>query len=155
NAPKTVAGIKAYLSSHTLSGVTVDPSDPETVVFHLTQPATFFTNMLVLPVFSPRPVEELDYLPASAQFAQHTVSDGPYKIASYTPTKSIDFVRNTAWDPTTDPIRKAYVNEIKVTEGAEQTAIQQQILAGSADLSWDYGPPPAQANQLINSNNPQ
>jgi peptide/nickel transport system substrate-binding protein len=153
-APVSVAGIKSFLASHTLSGVTVDPSDPETVVFHLTQPATYFTNMLALPAFSPRPVEMLNYLPASQQEAQHTISDGPYEIKSYSPTKSIDFVRNPAWNASTDTIRKAWVNEIKVTLGVQQTAIQQQILAGSVDLSWDLGPPPNQDNSLIQSNNP-
>ena len=51
-------------------------------------------------------------------------------------------------------MRKAYVNEIKITEGEQQTSIEQQMLTGAADLSWDLGPTPTQANQLINQNNP-
>jgi peptide/nickel transport system substrate-binding protein len=152
-APPTVAGIKSFLNSHTLSGVTVG-STPETVVFHLTQPASYFAAELVLPALSPRPVEMLNYLPGSAQEAQHTVSDGPYKVQSYNPTHSIVFVRNPAWNASTDTVRKAYVNEIKITEGEEQTSIEQQLLTGAADLPWDLGPTPTQANQLINQNNP-
>ena len=44
------------------------------------------------------------------------IADGPYQIKSYVPTKSIQFVRNPAWNASTDPIRKAYVNAINVTE---------------------------------------
>jgi peptide/nickel transport system substrate-binding protein len=152
-APPTVAGIKSFLASHTLSGVTVG-STPETVVFHLTQPASYFPSELVIPALGPRPVEMNNYLPASAAEAQHTISDGPYKVQSYSPTHSIVFVRNPAWNPSTDTVRKAYVNEIKITEGEQQTSIEQQLLTGAADLSWDLGPTPTQANQLINQNNP-
>jgi peptide/nickel transport system substrate-binding protein len=152
-APATVAGIKSYITAHPLKGVTVG-STPETVVFHLTQPASYFTSELALPALSPRPVELMKYLPGSAAEAQHTISDGPYKVASYSPTHSIDFVRNTAWSASTDSVRKAYVNEIKITEGEQQTSVEQQIITGSADLAWDVGPTPTQANQLINQNSP-
>lgn len=152
-APPTVAGIKGYLANHTIQGVTVG-STPETVVFHLTAPSSYFTSALVLPALSPRPVEMLNYLPGSAAEAQHTISDGPYKVESYNPTHSIDFVRNNAWNASTDSVRKAYVNEIKITEGEEQTSIEQQLLTGAADLPWDLGPTATQANTLINQNNP-
>jgi peptide/nickel transport system substrate-binding protein len=153
-APPTVAGIKAFMGSHHLSGVT-QGATPETVVFHLTQPATYFASELVLPALGPRPVEMLNYLPGSAAEAQHTISDGPYKIATYNPTHSIDFVRNPSWEASTDHVRKAYVNEIKITEGEQQTSIEQQLLTGSADLPWDLGPTPTQANTLINQGNSQ
>jgi peptide/nickel transport system substrate-binding protein len=109
---------------------------------------------MALPVFSPRPVEELNYLPGTQALVQHELFDGPYVIKSWNPTKSIDFTRNSAWSASTDSVRKAYVDEIKVTEGEQQDAVQQQILAGTLDLSWDIGPSPTQAIQLINQNNP-
>jgi peptide/nickel transport system substrate-binding protein len=152
-APGTVAGIKAYLSSHTLSGVT-QGSTAETVVFHLTQPAGYLEDMLALPVFSPRPVEELNYLPGTQDFVDHELFDGPYIIKSWDPTKSLDFTRNPAWQASTDSVRHAYVNEIQVTEGEQQDAIQQQILAGSVNTDWDLDPSATQDNQLINQNNP-
>jgi peptide/nickel transport system substrate-binding protein len=149
----TVPAIKSFLASASFPGVTVG-STPETVVFHLTAPATYFQSMLALTAFSPRSSAMLDYLPGSAQEAQHTISDGPYKIASYSPTKSIDLVRNADWDASTDTVRHAFVNEVKVTEGEEQTAIEQQIITGRADLSLDTAPTPQQANQLITKNDP-
>ena len=46
--------------------------------------------------FNPAPVESLNYVPASNASAQHVIADGPYKVASYTPTRTIAFVRNPA-----------------------------------------------------------
>ena len=65
--------------------------DDTTVVFHLTQPATYFVDMLTLPAFSPAPVEVLKYLPASTELGKHYLSDGPYKVDSWSPTKSITY----------------------------------------------------------------
>ncbi len=67
--------------------------------------------MLTLPPFNPAPAASLNYLPASAQAQQNTIADGPYKVQSYVPTKKIVFVRNPAWNASTDPIRKAYVGQ--------------------------------------------
>ncbi|HET7310730.1 MAG TPA: ABC transporter substrate-binding protein [Mycobacteriales bacterium] len=112
--------------------------DPQTVVIKLTQPASFFTAMLAMPVFSPRPVEYDAYVPASTQLAQHTLSDGPYQVDSYQPTKKITYVRNAAWDPSTDSQRKAYVDKIIVTMtdlDPEVTLKQLQTDSPSADLA--------------------
>ncbi len=105
-----MAAIKSFIDTHSIPGVSVDPSNPQTVVFTLTRPATYFVDQLAMPVFSPAPVEYLNYLPASDQLAQHTISDGPYRIESYVPGKSIVYVRNPVWKATTDPVRKAYVD---------------------------------------------
>ena len=135
---------EAYIDANNITGVTVDPSNPLTVDFTLTQPATYFTDMLALPPFAPAPVEILQYLPASNALAQHTISDGPYKVQSYDPAKSIVFVRNPAWKASTDPLRKAYVNQIDVSETGNQQAIHQQILTNTpqADMAWDAAVPP-------------
>ncbi|HVT22955.1 MAG TPA: ABC transporter substrate-binding protein, partial [Mycobacteriales bacterium] len=152
-APATVAGIKNFLKTASFPGVTVGDT-PETVVFHLTQPAGYFKSMLTLLAFAPRAQEMLNYLPGTPEQVAHQVCDGPYMIKSWNPTKSLDFVRNPAWDASTDPIRKAYVDEIKVTEGESQDAVQQQILAGSLNADWDLTPSATQQNQLIAQNNP-
>jgi peptide/nickel transport system substrate-binding protein len=143
---------KAYIDGNNISGVSVSPSNPETVVVNLTHPASYFTDILSLPPFFPAPVEFLNYLPGSNQLAQNTISDGPYKIASYDPGKSIDFVRNPAWNASTDSIRKAYVNEIKVSETGNQNAIEQQIETNTpaADMEWDSFVPIPDVPRLLN-----
>lgn len=155
-AQPTVAGIKAFLGTHSISGVSVDPTNPLTVIYKLNRPATYFPDQLAMPAFSPVPAEYLNYLPASNALAQHMLSDGPYEIASYNPTKSIDYVRNPAWSQSTDSVRHAYVNEIKVTETGNQSEIQQELQTNTpaADLGWDAPVPTNDIPGLLSSNNP-
>ncbi len=151
---RTPAAIADYINKTDLPGVVA--KDDLTVEFHLTSPASYFPDMLTLPAFSPAPKEYDAYLPASAELAQHTISDGPYKIASYTPTKSIDFVRNPAWDAASDPVHKAYVDKIVVNETTTQDSTQQQLQTGtpSADMEFDNFPPPSNLPALIAKNDP-
>ncbi len=151
--PGDVASIKTYINGNDISGVKV--VDPTTVQFTLTQPATDFVNILAMPFSSPAPVEYLNYLPGSPELATHTISDGPYSISNYVATKSIHLVRNPAWQASTDNIRKAYVNEIDITEGvATSNAAVQQIQAGTADVEWDQNVPTALLAGMVNSHDP-
>ena len=152
--PKTVTAIANYINNTPLPGVVAQ--NETTVVFHLTKPATYFVDMLTLPAFSPAPVEVLKYLPGSTELGQHELSDGPYQIQSWVPTKSIVYTRNPAWNPSSDPIRKAYVDEIKVNETVSQDSTQQQLETGTAtaDMEWDNFPPPSQLPALISSKDP-
>jgi len=112
--------------------------------------------MLALPTFSPRAKEMLDYVPASTQAAQHTIADGPYQVESYQPTKQISYTRNPAWDSSTDPIHKAYVDEIKVTmNNLDPEVSLKQLQAGtpSADLMMN-GVPAADIPGLLSNNDP-
>ncbi len=140
--PADAPSIKNFIETHDISGVKA--LDATTVQFTLTQPASDFLNILALPFSSPAPVEYLNYLPASPDQATHTVSDGPYTITSYVPTKSISLARNPAWKASSDPIRKAYVDNIQITEGvATATSAQQQMQAGTQDMDWDQIVPTA------------
>ncbi|MGH9076685.1 MAG: ABC transporter substrate-binding protein, partial [Acidimicrobiales bacterium] len=154
--PHTVAAIKTYVDSNQIQGATVDPSNPSTIVYRLTKPTSYFQDMLVLPAFNPAPVEFLDHLPASNDLAQHTISDGPYQISSYDPARTLDFVRNPAWQASSDPIRKAYVDKVDITETGDQNAIEQQILTNTpqADMEFDSFVPSPDIPQLLASNNP-
>jgi len=148
----------AFIDSHPISGVRVDRSDPSglTVDFTLVKPATYFTDLLTLPPFAPVPSEILKYLPASSQLAQHTISDGPYRIESYRPGRSIVYVRNPAWNPDTDPLRNANVDRIVVNETGSANQIYRQVLANTpnADMEWDAGVPANVVPELISSKNP-
>ena len=103
----------------------------------LTQPATDFVNILAMPFASPAPKEYLSYVPDSAEFRAHTLSDGPYAITKYVANQSIQLTRNPAWTQATDPLRHQYVETVTVTEGQDAGPVQQQIHAGTADLQWD------------------
>jgi ABC-type transport system substrate-binding protein len=147
----TASAIDAYENSHSLPGVS--PAGPLTLVFHLLSPATDFVNILAMGFCSARPIEYMQYVPDSPQMRQHTLSDGPYKITSYTPDKGFTLARNPAWKASTDPLRKAYVNSITVTEGLDAASVQQQLQAGTADMEWDVGPPPQDLPSLMSAHN--
>ena len=151
---KTPAAIQAYIDKTPLPGVVA--KDQTTVDFHLTHPATYFVDMLTLTAFSPAPVESLKYLPGSTELGNNFPSDGPYKVDKWVPTKSITYSRNPAWNPSTDPVRKAYVDKIVVNETVSQDSVQQQLQTGTptADLEFDVAPPPSQLPALIAKKDP-
>lgn len=145
----TVAAMKAYMTKNNISGVT---SSGNTVTYTLTQPTTYFADMLTLPPFNPAPIESLDYIPASAAAGQHVIADGPYKITSYVPTKSITFARNPAWQASTDTIRKAYVDAINIKETGDPVTDQQVLQTGTAAGGMEFNdfPPVASIPGLVN-----
>lgn len=150
----TVAEEKAYIQGNNISGV--QAVDPQTVQFNLTQPASDFVNILAMTFSSPAPVEDLDHLPGSVDLAQHWVSDGPYSVQSYNANKSVALVRNPQWQASTDPLRKAYVDQINIQEGVATTpaAAVQQIQAGTADMEWDQNVATSQLAGMIASKDP-
>ncbi len=142
-AGQTTAAIKSYINSHSISGVKVNGQQ---ISYTLVHPATYFSGQLSMDAFAPAPVESLNYVPASAQAQQHVIADGPYAIQSYTPARQITFVRNPAWKASSDPIRKAYVNKIVVTETGNEASIQQQLQTNTANASMEFDAfPPNQA----------
>jgi ABC-type transport system substrate-binding protein len=145
----TAPAIAAYVNGHRVSGVVA--KNDLTLVFRLTKPAPDFPNILAMGFSSARPVEYMKYVPDSADFRQHTISDGPYQIVKYVPTKEFQLDRNTAWDPKTDSLRHAYVDQMKVTEGLTQDSVQKQIQAGTGDMDWDVTPPAQDLPGLIAS----
>jgi ABC-type transport system substrate-binding protein len=146
----TAPAIAKYASSRPLPGAVA--KGPLTFVLRLVKPAPDFLNILALPFSSARPVEYMKYVPDSADLRQNTISDGPYKIVKYVPTKEFQLQRNPAWDPKTDKLRKAYVDRITITEGLTADNVQQQLEAGTAEMEWDATPPAQDLPRLISSN---
>ena len=146
----TVPAIAAYVKAHPLAGVVAQ--DPQTLVFKLLSPAPDFLNILAMGFCSARPVEYMKYVPDSAPMRQHMLSDGPYAITKYVPTKSMTLDRNPAWKQSSDPLRQAYVDHIEITEGLSSTSVQQQLEAGTGDMEWDIQPPTQDLPRLISSN---
>jgi len=153
-AGNTPAAMSAYMTKTALPGVVA--TNDSTVTFKLTHPAAFFADMLTMSAFAAAPVEYNQYVPGSSQLAQHTISDGPYKVDSYVATKSINYSRNPAWDAATDTVRKAYVDKIVVNMTLTQDSVQQQLQTNSpsADMEWDTFPPPTQVSALKAKSDP-
>src|ERR1035441_512061 len=136
----TVAAMKSFINSNQISGVTVSG---QTITYTLAHPASYFGTMLTLDSFDPAPVESLNYIPASAAAQQHVIADGPCSVQSYTPTRSIVFVRNPAGEGGPGPARQAYVDKIVVTETGNEPSVQQQLQTNTAaaGMEFDAFPP--------------
>ena len=154
--PKSAKAMADFQNTHEISGVSADKTDPLKIIIKLAHPATYFTSMLSLTAFSPAPKEYDAFIPGGADLAQHTLSDGPYEITKYDPTKTISFDRNPAWDAATDEVRKAYVDKIEVNETGKQEVIQQQLEANSpdADMEWDTFPTVQSVPGLVDKKDP-
>jgi peptide/nickel transport system substrate-binding protein len=132
--PPTAANIAGFQNSNNITGISTP--DSSTLVFTLIQPASDFLFMLAMPFASARPVEYDSYLPNSLQLDQNTLSDGPYKMTSYIPGKSMTFARNSAWSQSTDAIRRDYLNAIDVTLGVSSAQTQlSDMQSGQYDLT--------------------
>jgi peptide/nickel transport system substrate-binding protein len=147
-AANSASVMKKYIETHSVSGIT---SSGNTITFQLTQPAAWLEGAMTLAPFSAVPIEAESALPGSPGVYNHMYADGPYKISAYTPKKNITFVRNPVWKASTDPLRKAYVNQINVDETGDQTTIYQEITTNTPSLgmTWDSLPPPADDPSLL------
>jgi peptide/nickel transport system substrate-binding protein len=112
--------------------------------------------MLAMPFSSARPVEYDKYVPNSLQLDQHTISDGPYQITSYVPSRSITMMKNPAWKQSTDPNRHQYVNQVQVTMGVSDAQTQfNDMKAGQYDLVLDTGLVPSEIPTLESTHDPK
>lgn len=140
--PRT-AQIRDFVDHAVLPGVHVGANRLQ-VVFELTRPVNYFTNLLALPAFSPRPREMLAQLPGGDRGVSHPISDGPYRLASQAPADAgapslLNFDRNPTWSSSTDPIRRAYVDKIRVDfglAGYDPEKVIRRLKSGADDLCF-------------------
>ena len=65
-----------------------------------------------------------------ANYTKHPLSTGPFMIQSYTPNKSIVFVRNPNWSQATDTIRHPLVNQVALTVDTSRYRHRQEAPGG-------------------------
>ena len=76
-------------------------------------------------------------------------SCGPYTLqGAWEPGRGGLFVRNESWSQSTDPVRKAYPDQIRYQEGLTPQAVAQQVMAdgetGRVSVSLGSAPPAIQ-----------
>ncbi|MEU9243330.1 ABC transporter substrate-binding protein [Streptomyces shenzhenensis] len=64
-----------------------------------------------------------------AKYDKSPVTSGPYKIQSFKSGKSMVLVKNTNWDPKTDPIRHQYLDELDFTFNQQYETSTKALLA--------------------------
>jgi ABC-type transport system substrate-binding protein len=122
--------------------------DPRTLEITLDQPAGDFLWILTLSFFAPVPKEYAADYGVGESYDGHVVGSGPYKLATYIPGETVVLDRNPNWDPTSDPLRRAWVDRIQIKFGLSVPAIQRAIDRGQADLSLTSHVPQTQVAAL-------
>ena len=134
-APKNYAG--PYKDGDNNVGITTTAT---TITFNLTGPNADFDYLMAMAASAPVPNKtEGGAGFTGANYTKHPVSSGPFMIQSYTPNKSIVFVRNPDWSQATDTIRHPLVNEVDLTIDTDPVDIDKKLAAGTADARADTG----------------
>ena len=110
----------------------VETPDDSTIVFKLDKPDSSFLYLLAMGSASPVP-QKLD---TGSKYGDKPVSSGPYKFKSIEPGKSVELVRNEAWDQSTDTVRKALPDVVKLTITTNADDMDARLLDGSADIDF-------------------
>jgi ABC-type transport system substrate-binding protein len=151
NVAGSIPAIREFVNNNEIEGMRA--VDDFTLDFQLLHPTSDFLNIVAMSFASPMPIEYLNYLPDSPEFRQHTLSNGPYRIAHYIQNREMLLERNPVWNPGADPMRPAYVDRIRLRFGLDSQLQQLQIAAGTADMS-DGLIPTAELSSLMALNDP-
>ncbi|MDQ1686466.1 MAG: peptide/nickel transport system substrate-binding protein [Frankiaceae bacterium] len=113
---------------------TIETPDDSTIVFHLNTVVGDWNYIMALPDTTPVPIEYDQSAKGGAKYTFHPISDGPYKFANYTPGKSLTLVRNTFWQASSDPFRKALPDKIAFTVDANDVDVDNRLINNIADV---------------------
>src|SRR5260370_41585217 len=67
--------------------------------------------------------------------------DGKQPVSGLTPGASLILVRNPSWNRSTDPLRPAYLDEIRLSIGMSRDDAAGMWESRQADLIWLPSPP--------------
>jgi peptide/nickel transport system substrate-binding protein len=134
---------KATAAQQALYGKAVTCSaDNKTITFHLNQARSDFNYTTTLG-FSPVP-NPADHpgVDTGEKYGDHPVSSGPYQIDSYAPGTGgrMILVRNPRWNPSSDPIRKAYPDRWEIDFGLDPVLIDQLLMSSQDKNAYAISP---------------
>ncbi len=128
--------VRSWLDSHEIAGLRA--RDVTTVTIAVQHPVGDFLNTLALPEVAPLPEEAVgDDVPDSPSLRAHLPALGPYRYpvaGSGADAGALVLERNPAWQPETDPLRRAYPDHIVVRTVSDAAAAAGEVTAGRADL---------------------
>jgi peptide/nickel transport system substrate-binding protein len=104
----------------------IETPDDQTIVFHLKKPFASFDYIVQMPMTAPVPQAK----DTGTKYQEHVVSSGPYKFETNEIGKRFALVRNTNWDPATDPNRPALPDRIEVQLQVNADDLDNRLIAG-------------------------
>jgi peptide/nickel transport system substrate-binding protein len=118
-----------------LMGLTsVTTPNSTTIQFHLLHPFADFNYVVAIPQSTPVLPSWDTGMHGGANFQLDPISTGPYEFQSYTLNKQLVLVKNPYWNPATDPQAKQLVSKIVVNFNINQNTVDQDQVAGYADM---------------------
>jgi peptide/nickel transport system substrate-binding protein len=100
----------------------------QTIVFHLSHPVADFNSVVALPGEGAVRKDK----DTGTKYDFTLFSDGPYMLKGTWSTETGGtLVRNPYWKQSTDSVRKAYPDEISVTQGINTQTLSQRLVANS------------------------
>jgi peptide/nickel transport system substrate-binding protein len=99
----------------------------KTITFHLRTARPDLDWALAMHSYGAVPVAH----DSKEKYDKDPVSCGPYRIKQHSVDKSMTLVRNTHWDPATDPIRTAYPDSVVFEFGPEALQATDRLIADS------------------------
>jgi peptide/nickel transport system substrate-binding protein len=107
----------------------------KTITFFLKKPDKDFNYILALPASAAVPNQTENGQFKGATYVKHPMSSGPFKFKSYSPGKSVVWVRNDQWKQSTDTIRHPLANEIDLTIDTDAVDLDNKLDSGQLDAN--------------------
>ncbi|MEU6327553.1 ABC transporter substrate-binding protein [Streptomyces sp. NPDC047049] len=140
-----------YKGDHLPKSV-LDTPDDKTVIFHFKKPQSQVPYALAIAGYSVVPDSAKD---TKENYDVKPVSSGPYKFASFKEGKSAKLVRNTNWDPKTDPARHQYVDAFDITFNHQFSDSTKRLMADQGEaknaISFTNAVEPTQTKQVLDN----
>jgi peptide/nickel transport system substrate-binding protein len=153
--PKKADGSSMYLGPYKRTGQDLFDKAVtcagQTITFRMNQPFTDFNEAVSLPAFGPyRQDKDL-----GARSGRQVFSNGPYVLqGSWKADRGGTFVRNPHWQASSDPVRRAYPDQISYREGVGAESAVPRIMSDSGDdryaVTQDSAPPALQVQIASN-----
>jgi peptide/nickel transport system substrate-binding protein len=105
-----------------------------TIQFHLLKPFADFNYVVAISQSAPVLPSWDSGNRGGANYQLDPISTGPYEFQSYTLNKELVLVRNPYWNAADDPQAKQLVNKIIVYFNLNQNTVDQNQIAGYADI---------------------
>ena len=141
--PDGEAGVRAYADAHPVAGLVATAGD--TVTMRLIKPQGDLLDILTLPDMTPFP--ESAFAPSTGVTSWLLAPTlGPYLRSAS--GSGFTFTRNPVWDPTQDPLRRAWVDTVRVTAAASLGAARDDVDSGAADVLLDDTSAPGEETTL-------
>ena len=126
-----IAHPKNYAGPYKSGDLSTIKTTATTITFNLSGPNADFNYLMAMAASAPVPYKtEGGPGFTGATYTKHPVASGPFMIKSYTPNKSIVFVRNPDWSQSTDTIRHPLVNEVDLTVDTDPVDIDKKLAGG-------------------------